>query len=79
MLQRITDIVNSVVVEAGGEPLTGDDVIALIGEQSAAATQDSSGRQGAPMHSAEHAPGGVVVLSPVPANNPWVVTLLTVP
>ncbi|KIZ01992.1 3'(2'), 5'-bisphosphate nucleotidase [Monoraphidium neglectum] len=30
MLQRITDIVNSVVVEAGGEPLTGDDVIALI-------------------------------------------------
>ena len=40
MLQRITDLVNEVVVEAGGEPLTGEEVIALIGEH------DGSGRYG---------------------------------
>ena len=31
MLQRITQLANGVIQEAGGEPLTGADVIDLIG------------------------------------------------
>lgn len=32
MLARITQLVNGVIAEAGGELLTGDEVVALIGE-----------------------------------------------
>jgi hypothetical protein len=37
MLARITGLVNGVIAEAGGSPLTGEDVLGLIGGRARAA------------------------------------------